>query len=94
MAKLTLDIKAHSVGDFSLVLSEYEGGDAGIILTQPFANAAEVREEFSKLEQLIAKAKIKALKAVDPAEQGVKAAQDVFAKVLKKADPNISKKRS
>jgi len=92
MPKLKIDIITHPAGDHRAILSEYEGGtwnsgESGITLTGVFTTEREVHEEFSKLENLIAKAKAKALKAVDPAEQGVRAAQRVFRKVLKKADP-------
>ena len=84
---MKLGFKKHSVGDISLVITDYTAGDSGVILTQPFANAAEVNAEFAKLERMIATAKKKALEMVDPAEQGVSSATKTFSEVLKKVDP-------
>lgn len=64
MKPRTFDLRPHSVGDYSLFLSEYTAGDGGIIMTQPFATEQESREEFAKLEQAIAKTKAKALMIV------------------------------
>ena len=74
MTKLKVDFQAHVEGDFSLVLTEYMKVDEGVLLTRPFATSDEIKSEFHELEQLIADAKKKALKLVDPAEHGVKTA--------------------
>ena len=87
--KLTLDLRANSVGDYTLILSEYAGGKDGIFLTQPFVDAQEVHAEFAKLEAAIAEAKQRALEMVTPDEQGVTSGQRAFADILKKADPSI-----
>ena len=72
MTKLKLDLQAHLIGDFSLVLSEYMKVDEGILLTHPFRSAHDVEEEFSILETLLAKGKAKALRAVGLAEARVR----------------------
>ncbi|MFN2508623.1 MAG: hypothetical protein ABR589_07605 [Chthoniobacterales bacterium] len=79
--------KTHNLGDVSLVLTDYETGSDGVIMTQPFANPAEVEQEFAKLDAMLKKAKKKALQMVTPDEQGVSSAHRTFANVLKKADP-------
>jgi len=55
--RFKLDFQPHAVGDFSLVITEYVEGNDGIILSGPFANPAEIEEEFSKIERAIAQAK-------------------------------------
>ena len=89
---LKLNLKHHQrSGDYSLVIEEYAAFGDEIILTGVFGTTQEVHEEFSKLEAAIAKAKAKALRAVDPAEAGVRSAQAVLAKVIAKADPEATK---
>ncbi len=61
---LTLDVVQNSVGDYSLILTEYEACGDGPILTQPFLDEREVETEFGKLERLLARAKAAALKKV------------------------------
>lgn len=92
MQRLKIEIIHHHAGDHRAILTEYQlaewnTGEKGVTLTGTFANAREVEEEFSKIEAIIAKAKAKALRAVDPVEAGVRAAQRTFGKVLEKADP-------
>ena len=82
----TFGFKTHSVGDVSLVLTDYETGSDGVIMTQPFANPAEVEKEFAKLQSMLTKAKKKALQMVTADAQGVTAAQRLFRDVLGKAD--------
>jgi hypothetical protein len=77
MKPLTFDLRPHSVGDYSLVLSEYTAGDGEILMTQPFATEQECREEFAKLEQVIAKAKTKALKIVSAPDAAIASAVKV-----------------
>ena len=83
------DIKQHPVGDFTLVMDEYTAtGDEVINMTGTFSTAAEVHQEFSILEQELAKAKQKALKAVNaPEEAGVRSGQRTISRILGKVDP-------
>jgi hypothetical protein len=83
------NIERHNAGDFTLVIDGYTSGTDGINLTGAFATAAEVHEEFSKLEQELAKAKQKALRAVsDPEEARVRSGQRTMAQIIGKADPS------
>ena len=75
-------------GEFHLVAVGRPIGNNGMTVSEPFSDGREVEATFARASQQLAKAKQKALRAVNaPDEAGARSGQRTIAKIPGKVDP-------